>query len=98
MKLRSDFLLAVVLASAVAAPAFGQAAAPAIAQWLGFSAWGNAAPDARVAANRSLFREPSVSRTSKFGSATPAVIAPVSWLDLCYNGDGAQNSGDADTA
>jgi hypothetical protein len=53
---------------------------------------------ARVAANRSLFREPSVSRTSKFGSATPAVIAPVSWLELCYNGDGAQNSGDADTA
>jgi len=31
MKLRSDFLLAVLLASAVAAPAFGQAAAPAIA-------------------------------------------------------------------
>jgi len=56
---------------------------------LAFPPGANAAPDARVAANRSLFREPSVSRTSKFGSATPAVIVPVSWLDLCYNGDGA---------
>jgi hypothetical protein len=37
-------------------------------------------------------------RALKFGSATPAVIAPVSWLDLWYNEMALKFLGDGDTA
>jgi hypothetical protein len=37
-------------------------------------------------------------RALKFGSATPAVIAPVRWLDLWYNETALKIPGDADTA
>ena len=37
-------------------------------------------------------------RALKFGSATPAVIAPVSWLDLWYKETALKTNGAADTA